>query len=256
MSQLVLALCLWRRDAPRTARRLRAPCDAGRPIRKRGGRARAHREAPVFHWYMYMSYTRGAGKRGAEITHRETRQLACRACSVPLKPPVGRAVLAPCGDRRVLRAASVLSLSHARGCISTTTFLPRQDDCGLRRPQDLGERPIQQRLNAAACPDLRHADRAGVLAATFPPRSRHTPWQSNAARVSPLRHVLNSLSLPTSRRRLLPPLPNRTLARTLPHLNAGAARQLPARDVAANASGRPPLQPATSARTREHASGG
>ena len=75
-------------------------------------------------------------------------------------------------------------------------------------------------------------------------------------RVSPLRHVLNSLSLPTSRRRLLPPLPNRTLARTSRTFNAGPARQLPARVVAANASGRPPLQPATSARTREHASGG
>jgi hypothetical protein len=36
---------------------------------------------------------------------------------------------------------------------------------------------------------------------------------------------------------------------------AGAARQLPARDVAANASRHPPIQPATRARARAHAPG-
>eukprot|EP00964_Phaeocystis_antarctica_P012735 scaffold6997_cov54-Phaeocystis_antarctica.AAC.1 len=40
--QQVLAFCLWCRDAPRAARRLCPPRGAGRPIGKRGGRARAH----------------------------------------------------------------------------------------------------------------------------------------------------------------------------------------------------------------------
>ena len=53
------------------------------------------------------------------------------------------------------------------GCRRATTVFLHQDDRGRRRAQDLGEWPLQQRLNAPARSDLRHADRAGVFAATF-----------------------------------------------------------------------------------------
>ena len=92
--------------------------------------------------------------------------------------------------------------AHAPVRLPATTVFLRQDDRGRRRAQDLGEWPVQQRLDDPARSDLRHADRTGVWAATFRHLlAAHRRCPSRPTLVANHAMCHPCLSLPTSRRR-------------------------------------------------------
>ena len=167
-------------SVPHVAQEDRSRSGAGEPYSLPRGKWK--KRPARLHWYIVICT--GGGCKHGQLLEQLLRASDARlrvACSYGLEFEsiafhlvVTRAVLAAAvarWGRHSIRTRGRLDdtcvAAHAPVRLPATTVFLREDDRGRRRAQDLGEWPVQQRLDASARSDLRHADRTGVWAATF-----------------------------------------------------------------------------------------